>query len=171
MEDFVKKCLFEGLNSKGFQLEFEAMADIGGGYECYLFVNSSHLAVVTGENSSSRTRGGSANMVYRHYYCRFGDDQALNEILLSEGISGNRNLLNGEYGPLFLNLMNKIKSFGTRNADLLIRTPEGIPSDGSGGHAQHPNIKGVIPLFRNEYADGQEYADMLQPPSRYPGGI
>ncbi len=171
MEDFVKECLFEGLNSRGFQLEFEARANIGGGFECYLFVNSSHLAVVSGENGSSRTRGGAANMVYRHYYCRFGDDQALNEILLSEGISGNQNLLNGEYGPLFINLMNKIKSFGTRNADLLIRTPEGIPPGGSGNHAQHPNIKGVIPLFRNEYADNHEDENTLQQPSRYTGRL
>ncbi len=144
MEELIKDSLFIGLLSKGFALDFEANADIGGGYECFMFTNSTHVAVITGENVPSKTRGGRDRMAYRYYCFRFGDDRALHQFLVAEGINGNQNLFNGEYGPMFMRLINKLKSYGTRNAEILIRPLTKAPSRQGHGCADQYSEKSKL---------------------------
>ncbi len=121
MESLIKDCLAIGLKSKGFNLDFEAKADIDGGFECYMFSNETHVSIITGECLYAKKGGGKAKMVYKHYCCRLGDDEYLKRFLELENIMHNPSLLTGVYGGLFARLINKITSYGTKNAGRLIR--------------------------------------------------
>lgn len=120
MKSAVKDCLFADLKSEGFSLDFEAKADIGGGFECYIFSNEANVALITAESVHSRNGGDKTKMAYKHYCCQLGDDEFLEKFLELEGIIEHPNLMSGEYGELFSRLVDKVKSYGTRNADLLI---------------------------------------------------
>ena len=142
MKSVVKDCLFAGLKSEGFSLDFEAKADIDGGFECYIFSNEAHVALITAASVHSKNGGDKAEMVYKHYCCQLGDDEFLTRFLELEGIMGYPNLLTGEYGELFSRLVDKVKSYGTRNADLLIMPSK---NDGFAG-----DIGVVSPCTRGE---------------------
>ena len=120
MKSIAKDCLFADLKSEGFNLDFEAKADIGGGFECYIFSNEVNVALITAQSIHSRNGGDKTKMVYKHYCCQLGDDEFLEKFLELEGIIKNPNLMTGEYGGLFSSLVDKVKSYGTRNAGLLI---------------------------------------------------
>jgi len=120
MKSAVKDCLFADLKSEGFSLDFEAKADIDGGFECYIFSNKANVALITAESVHSRNGGDKTTMVYKHYCCQLGDDEFLTRFLELEGIMEQPKLLTGEYDELFSRLVKKVKSYGTRDAELLI---------------------------------------------------
>ena len=120
MKSAVKDCLFAGLKSEGFNLDFEAKADIDGGFECYIFSNEVHVTLITAESVHSKNEENKTAMVYKHYFCQLGDDEFLTRFLELEGIMEYPNLMTGEYDELFSRLVKKVKSYGTRDADLLI---------------------------------------------------
>jgi len=142
MKSIVKDRLFADLKSEGFSLDFEAKADIGGGFECYIFSNEANVALITAERVHSRNGGDKTTMVYKHYCCQLGDDEFLEKFLELEGIMEQPKLLTGEYGELFSRLVDKVKSYGTRKAELLI-----MPSKNDGFAC---DIGMVSPCTRNE---------------------
>ncbi len=121
MESVVKGFLIIGLKSNGFKLDFEAKADLYGGFECYLFSNGKYVAMITAKNVYSEKRSGGSKLVYKYYYCQLGDDEYLERFLELEGITKNPRLLAGEYGGLIIRLINKVKDYGRKNVVLLIR--------------------------------------------------
>ena len=121
MESVVKDFLIIGLKSNGFTLDFEAKADLYGGFECYLFSNGKYVAIITAKNVYSEKRRGETKLVYKYYYCQMGDDEYLERFLELEGITKNPCLLAGEYGGLIIRLINKVKGYGRKNVALLIR--------------------------------------------------
>lgn len=136
----IKECLMMGLQSKGFNLDFEAKADIGGGFECYMFSNGTDVLIITGKIARSR-KGGSKRMAYSHYYCQVGDDKYLKSFLDYEGIMRNPGLLTGEYGGLFCRLINKVMDYGTDDSELLVSPLKSDDSidDGSVGDIRPPD--------------------------------
>ena len=144
----LKDCLILGLKSKGFNLDFEAKADIDGGFECYMFSNGTYASIITGEIVRSRKGGGKAKMAYKHYYCQLGDDEYLKRFLESEGIMRNPSLLAGEYGGMFTGLINKVMDYGTEDAERLISPLENDDSIGDGGVGnQCPKDENVYALY------------------------
>ena len=133
----LKDCLIMGLKSKGFNLEFEAQADIDGGFECYMFSNGTYASIITGGIVRSRKEGGRAKMAYKHYYCQLGDDEYLKRFLESEGIMKNPSLLAGEYGGMFTGLIRKVMDYGTEDAELRIsplKNDDSIGDEDIGSH-------------------------------------
>ena len=152
METLLKDCLFTGLKSKGFRLDFEAKADMAEGFACYIFSNKDHVAIITSEHACSKRRCAGPKTVYRHYCCRIGDDEYLRNFLESEDIIGNLPLLNGEFGILFMTLINKVKSYGTKNAELLIRpttSNESVVKEGAA--EQYSGERKIIRLSDDTY--------------------
>ena len=107
------------LKLKGFKLDFEAKSDVSGGFECDIFSDGNHLVIITGESVPSKTSGSNANMAYKHYYCQLGDDDYLKGFLKSGLLMKFPSALIEEYGGLFIRLINKIKSYGTKNTERL----------------------------------------------------
>jgi hypothetical protein len=108
----ILKGLIVGLEANGFTLDFEAKADIDGGFECYILSDKTHVAIITGENTFSRKKGNGQEMVYRHFFCQLGDQEYLEEFLGCIGVADNSDLLDGPYGSLFFWLINKVRQYG-----------------------------------------------------------
>jgi len=82
----------------------------------YFFVKLQFISVILGESVRSKT-GGITKMLYRYHSCKFGDDGDLREFIESEILMKNPSLLTGEYGEIVCRLIDKIRSYGTRNVD------------------------------------------------------
>lgn len=117
----MKDCMVIGLKSKGFSLDFEAKSDIESGFECTILSDGNHIVIISGKNIFSETKGNKTKMIYTHYYCRLGDDQYLTKFLESEVFARHSILLTGEYGGLFIKLIDRVMSYGTKNVELLVR--------------------------------------------------
>ncbi len=164
MDQMLKDCLFIGLKSRGFDFDFEAKADISGGFECYIFSNESHVAIVTGENSAPRRKHTESDLVYSYYCCPIGDGEYLRKFLQEKDILGNLSLLNGEYGELFTALIQRVNSYGVKNADSRIRHEADNDLSGRAfckGEQKH-NRK-VIPLFKEDRTAGSETPPDFRP--------
>jgi|GEM_PF-6392088 hypothetical protein len=111
------KCLAKGLDLRDFNLDFEAKADLDGGFECNIFSNDKHVVIVTGKGDGSKTGDNKKSMQYSHCSCKIGDDRHLTSFLESADIIKDRGLLTGEYGSMFLSLISKVTSYGTRDTE------------------------------------------------------
>ncbi len=148
MNEVVKDCLVSGLKSKGFILDFEVRADIDGGFECYIFSDSRNVVVIMGESVRSTRRGSKVKMAYKHYYCQIGDSEYLDGILDSEDLAGNPFLQTGLYGIMFKTLINRIKSYGTKNAGSFIRPLRNYDATGKSGESDpYPIVKDTHTLL------------------------
>ena len=111
------QCLANGLDLRDFNLDFEAKADLDGGFECNIFSNDKHVVIVTGKGEDSKTGDNKKSMRYSHCSCQIGDDRHLTGFLESADIIKDRRLLTGEYGSMFLSLISKVTSYGTRDTE------------------------------------------------------
>jgi hypothetical protein len=109
--------LANGLDLRDFNLDFEAKADLDGGFECNIFSNDNHVVIVTGKGEDSKTDDNNKRMKYRHYSCQIGDDRYLKSVLESADIIKDQGLLTGEYGSMFISLISKVNSYGTRDTE------------------------------------------------------
>ena len=139
MEFEINKYLNANPEMKGFSLEFESKAAMGGGFECYIFSNKTHVTLVTGKNGPA-SNGDRSKVEYKHYCCRIGDDAYLKKFLEFECIAGNADLLPVHYAGFFTRLMDKVMSYGTKNSNVL---PRSLACDGSGVADQHPEAEAV----------------------------
>lgn len=124
MENEGKKITNRSLESKGLSLDFVAKTDLDGVFECKLFSDGTNVVILTGESTHSKKEGGKIKMAYRHYCCQIGNDEYLKRFLEYEIIMRNPGLLRGDYKGLLDRLIQKIKSFGTKDLDLSIRALE-----------------------------------------------
>jgi len=116
MKKTARRYLNASLKSKGYNLEFEAKSGGNGRFECSIFSDGERIVVIMGESVRSKT-GGITKMLYRYHSCKFGDDGDLREFIESEILMKNPSLLTGEYGEIVCRLIDKIRSYGTRNVD------------------------------------------------------
>ncbi len=140
MKEITDPCFVKNLKSEGFVHEFEAKTDADGGFECNIFSNGEYVVIITGESVRSKTNDGKAEMAYKHYYCRLGNDDYLKRFLEYEVLMRNPGLLTQEYRGLFIRLMNKVESYGTKNFGPLAGPPDSDVSMGYCG-VRHQFIK------------------------------
>ncbi len=146
METFLKDCLMIGLKSKGFNLDFEAKANINGGFECYIFTEGNHVAIVTGRRMRSKSKGVGPQMAYKTYFCPLGDDEYLRHVLESENIGKDSRMMNGIHRGLFKSLHEKVKSYGSSHSALKTPHPHHVAQDTVFSINNHSK-QNVIPLF------------------------
>jgi len=124
MEFSDENYLNRSLESEGFSLDFVTKTYLDGVFECKIFSDGTNVVILTGESIHSEQEGRDIKMAYRHYCCQIGNDEYLKRFLEYEVVMRNPGLLKGDYKGLFDRLINKIRSYGTKDIDLSIRTLE-----------------------------------------------
>ena len=116
MKKTARRCLDTGLKSKGYSLDFEVKLAINGRFECSLFSDGERVVIIMGESVRSKT-SDLTKMLYCYHSFKLGDDESLGKFIRSEILMKNPSLLTGEYGEISGRLIDKIRSYGTGNAD------------------------------------------------------